>query len=108
MEVEIRPFATFRDAVGERTIRRTLDEGATVGDLLRSLEREYPALSGSLLDRDGDLRSSVTVLRNGESVARLDGTGTPLRAGDRVALSLPVTGGAAGTAAGLARDARDG
>lgn len=95
MEVEIRAFATFRDAIGERTIRREVPADATVGDLLRALEGEFPDLAGALLDADGDLPSSVTVLHNGEPVARLDGLATPLAEGDRVALSLPVTGGAA-------------
>lgn len=93
MEIEIRAFATFREAVGARTIRRDVPAGATVGDLLRALEREYADLEGTLLDTDGDVRRSVTVLRNGETVARLEGATTPLREGDRVALSLPVTGG---------------
>ncbi|MFB6192112.1 MAG: ubiquitin-like small modifier protein 1 [Haloarculaceae archaeon] len=98
MEVEVRLFATFREAVGERAIRREVGEGATVGDLLRGLEREYADLDGTLLDADGSVRASITVLRNGENVARSDGTGTALRDGDRVALSLPVTGGTAARA----------
>lgn len=99
MEVEVRLFATLREAVGARTIRHEVAEAATVGDLLRELEAEHADLEGELLDSDGSIRSSITVLHNGAPVSRPDGTGIPLRAGDRVALSLPVTGGTAVRAA---------
>ena len=92
MRVEVRSFAMFRDAVGRKTVEREYDDGATVGDVLRDVERAYPELSGRLLT-DDDLASAVTVLRNGRNVANLDGVETPLSDGDTVGISPPVTGG---------------
>ena len=75
MDVELRFFATVREAVGERTATREVEPGTTVRDVLAALEREYPALDGRL--RDGErVAGHVTVLCNGTLVTHLDGTGT--------------------------------
>lgn len=94
MEVDVKFFGTFRDAAGEATIRQEVEEGTTVIDLLRTLERRYAALSGELLEGDDELRPSLVVLRNGENVSDRDALDTKLEAADRVALSHPVSGGA--------------
>lgn len=90
MKVECRFFATFREAVGERTIERTYDEGTRVGDVLHALEAEFPDLA---LFEDGTLREYLSIMKNGRDVVHLEGLDTPLADGDTVSVFPPVAGG---------------
>jgi len=92
MPVELRYFASVREAVGQRTETRDLPAGTTVRDVLAALEDEHPDLDGRLLDDEG-VADSVTVLRNGTHVTHLDGVDTAVADGDRLAVTPPVTGG---------------
>ena len=92
MEVELRFFATVREAVGKRTATCTVEQGATVRDVLGALEAEHPALDGTLLD-DGDVAGGITVLHNGTNVVNRGGGATELADGDALSITLPVTGG---------------
>lgn len=93
VDLELRFFATFREAVGRKEIDRTFDDGVEVGDVLRALEAEFPELAGELLDGDGDIRPQLSVLKNGREVVHLEGTETSLDDGDRVSVFPPVAGG---------------
>ena len=91
--LELRFFATFREAVGQKTIEREFDANATVGDVLGAIESEFPELGGELLDDSGDIQPQLTVLKNGREVVHLEGTGTDLEDGDRMSVFPPVAGG---------------
>ncbi|MEF8808038.1 MAG: ubiquitin-like small modifier protein 1 [Natronomonas sp.] len=93
MELELRFFATFRAAVGQKTVNWEVDEGANIGDVLWAIEDEYPELVGELLDDEGDIKPQLTVLKNGREVVHLEGTETELDDGDRVSVFPPVAGG---------------
>jgi MoaD family protein len=95
MDVQLKFFATFREAVGSKLLDREGEAGATVGDLLEGLEHDYDGLSGELLV-DGDLRPQINVLRNGREVLHQQGVDTPVEDGDTVAVFPPVAGGAGG------------
>ncbi len=90
MPVQLRLFATFRDAVGAKTAEREA-AGTTVGDLLADLVAEHPELD--LFDDAGELHPHVHVLVNGRGVEHLDGLGTSVEDGDTVGLFPPVEGG---------------
>jgi len=94
MEVEVRLFAMFREAVGEKRLVREYDATASVRDVLADVEATYPALDGRLLDPTGELPATVSVMRNGRHVAHFDGPETELEDGDAVSVTPPVTGGA--------------
>jgi molybdopterin synthase sulfur carrier subunit len=93
MELELRFFATFRAAVGEKTVHREFDDDATVGDVLRGLEAAYDGLEGEILDDAGDIRPQLSVLKNGREVIHLQGTATPMADGDSLSVFPPVAGG---------------
>ena len=95
MRLELKFFATFREAVGSKFLEREYDDDATVGDVLADLEAEYEGLSGQLLD-GGDLKSQINVLKNGREVLHMDGPDTPVEDGDTLAVFPPVAGGAPG------------
>jgi molybdopterin converting factor small subunit len=63
--------------------------GATVGELLRELERAHPALAGWVLDERGQIREHVNVFVNGDH-SREE---TPLAPDDRVHVLPAITGG---------------
>jgi sulfur-carrier protein len=64
-------------------------EGATVGELLRELERARPAVSGWILDERGLIRRHINVFVNGES-GRED---TPVGPDDRIDVLPAISGG---------------
>jgi sulfur-carrier protein len=64
-------------------------DGATIGDLLRTLEREHPALVGWVLDERGLIRRHINVYVNGE----LGGKDTTVKARDEVEVLPAISGG---------------
>lgn len=89
MDLELRFFATFREAVGRKVLEREFAADATVGDVLDDLVAEYD------IDvyEDGDIRSQVSVMKNGKDVYHLDGRDTALEDGDTLSVFPPVAGG---------------
>lgn len=93
MELELRFFATFRQAVGQKSLTEAYDgEVITVGELLRNLETEYPDIE--VLEDDGTVRGFITVLKNGREITYIDGLDTKLEDGDTLSVFPPVAGGA--------------
>jgi molybdopterin synthase sulfur carrier subunit len=92
MDVELRFFATFREAAGSKTVEREFPDGATVGEVLAALEEEYEGMAGNLLE-GGDLRPQINVLLNGREVLHMDGVDTELAEGDTLSVFPPVAGG---------------
>jgi len=90
--IELRFFATYRAAVGQKTVERDYDAD-TVGAVLRAIEEEWPELAGELLDGEGAIRPQLSVLKNGREVAHMDGPGTAIEDGDTVSVFPPVAGG---------------
>ena len=64
-------------------------DGETIGDLLRALERDHPALSGWVLDERGLIRRHINVYVNGELGSR----DTVVADRDRVEVLPAISGG---------------
>jgi molybdopterin synthase sulfur carrier subunit len=78
------PIRTRTGGRGEHEL-----EAGTVGELLQSLERQHPAVSGWILDERGVIRRHINVYVNGE---RGDER-TVLAGRDRVDVVPAITGG---------------
>jgi molybdopterin converting factor small subunit len=63
--------------------------GATVGELLRELERSEPAVSGWILDERGAIRRHINVFVSGERA----GAETAVTEDDRVDVLPAISGG---------------
>lgn len=59
MELELRFFATFREAAAGRSSRREFADGSSVGDVLRELEAGYEGMNGRLIVDGGLARRST-------------------------------------------------
>ena len=58
--------APLKDLVGGT--REVAIEGASIGEVLRELERQYPKIEGWVLDEHGRVRRHVNVFVDGERV----------------------------------------
>lgn len=92
MTIELRSFATFREAIGQKTIEREYADVTTVGDVLAALESEFDGLEGQLI-QNGEIRPQLSVLKNGRDVTHAEGPATPIEDGDTVSIFPPVAGG---------------
>lgn len=90
MNVELRFFANFREAVGQKELDWETDDDATVGSVLHAVEAEYPEVD--IFD-DDEIREFLSVMKNGREVDYIDGPDTPLAAGDTISVFPPVAGG---------------
>jgi molybdopterin synthase sulfur carrier subunit len=93
MDIEVKLFGTLREPVEDSPIRLEVPSPETVDSALRALEAAYPELDGMLLDADGELVRSVTVLRNGRHIEHFAGVETSLEPGDTLSLTPPLAGG---------------
>ena len=68
-------------------------EGATLSQLIDSMESQYPGIKERLCDGDGGLRNFVNVYVNGEDVRFLDGVESATSEGDEISIVPAVAGG---------------
>lgn len=68
-------------------------DGATIADLLESLESSCPGIKARLCDDKGELRRFVNFYVNSEDIRFLDGANTPLKDGDEVSIIPAIAGG---------------
>lgn len=91
MNLTLRFYATFREAVGQKEIQRSFAPGMTVGDVLETLSEDHPELE--FFEETGELRSYLSILKNGRDITFLDGPDTDLDDGDTLSIFPPVAGG---------------
>jgi MoaD family protein len=68
-------------------------EGASVGDVLRSLAAQHPATESQLFSEEGELNRYVNVYLNDEDVRVLDGLETSVEASDTIVILPAMAGG---------------
>ena len=69
-------------------------DGATIGEVLESLQRSYPGMAGQLVTADGTLHKFVNVYVNDDDVRYLDKLDTKVAPDDVVSILPAVAGGA--------------
>jgi adenylyltransferase/sulfurtransferase len=82
----LRPFTDKLDAVEI--------DGATIGELLQNLTKQYGGLKQHLYAPDGKLRSFVNIYVNDDDIRYLQKDQTPIKSGDTVSIIPSVAGGA--------------
>jgi molybdopterin synthase sulfur carrier subunit len=91
MTATVRIPTTLRPMAGGKSEVEV--EGATVGEVLKSLDAAHPGFADRLLGEDGNLRKFVNVFVADDDVRFLDGLDTPVPDGETVAIIPAVAGG---------------
>jgi molybdopterin synthase sulfur carrier subunit len=68
-------------------------EGATVGELIDNLEKQYPGIGERLLDAQGNVRRFVNIYVNGEDIRFLSDKATAVKASDEISIVPAIAGG---------------
>jgi len=87
----IRIPPVLRPSVGGE--KEVVADGASVGEVLRSLAGLHPQTESQLFGNDGDLNRYVNVYLNDEDVRVLDGLDTPVGDGDTLVILPAMAGG---------------
>lgn len=87
-------YATFRAAVGKKTVEIDLPAGSTLRALLAAVLNAYPLLRPNLVDAQGELLGYVHLFLNGRDAPWLpQGMDTPIDADSTLDIFPPVGGG---------------
>lgn len=68
-------------------------EGSNIGEIVDSLEQNYPGIRERLCEPDGNLRRFINVYVNEEDIRFLNGPDTKLKDGDDVSIIPAIAGG---------------
>ena len=67
--------------------------GATVDELILSLDRQFPGMKARLCDPDGKVRRFLNLYVNDTDIRALQGGSTPLKPSDEVSIIPAIAGG---------------
>jgi MoaD family protein len=81
----------LRPSVGGE--KELMAEGASVGEILRSVAQRYPETESQLFADGGQLNRYVNVYLNDEDVRVLEGLETAVREGDTLVILPAMAGG---------------
>jgi sulfur-carrier protein len=68
-------------------------EGATIRELIESLEQSYPGLKERICDDQDHIRRFVNIFLNDEDVRFLNESETQVKSGDEVSIVPAIAGG---------------
>ncbi|MDO8687609.1 MAG: MoaD/ThiS family protein [Dehalococcoidales bacterium] len=86
--------AIDRQAEGHLVLEEIIDEGTTIGDLMRKLASQYQAFGDSIFDTETNKMSgNVAIALNDRLVEALEGLDTPVNDGDMIKLFAVIAGG---------------
>ncbi len=92
MAVEVRVTAVLQRVVGGA--KSVNADGATVGEVLKNLEQNYPGFKSQVLSDDGELHRFVNIYKNDEDIRFLGQLGTAVDEGDILSILPALAGGA--------------
>lgn len=93
MSVAIRLPTLLRPAASGQSIVNV--DGDTIGQVLETLQRTYPAIAGQVLTQEGSLHRFVNVYVNDDDVRYLGQLDTPVGPDDVISILPAVAGGMA-------------
>ncbi len=91
MPTNIRIPTPLRKLTGEREVVEA--DGATIDEILHSLDSTYPGLKSRICDEEGNVRRFVNVYLNDEDIRFLEDKATMVRAGDEISIVPAIAGG---------------
>lgn len=67
--------------------------GDTIESILADMESNYPGIKERICDESGNIRRFINIYVNEEDIRFQDGTGTPVKDGDRISIIPAIAGG---------------
>lgn len=67
--------------------------GATIGEVLQSLEQNHPGIKARIFDDNGQVRRFVNIFANDEDIRFLQNLETPVKEDDEVSIVPAIAGG---------------
>jgi molybdopterin synthase sulfur carrier subunit len=67
--------------------------GATVGDLITSLDSQFPGIRERICDESGKVRRFVNIFANDEDIRFLKNLETPVKDSDEISIVPAIAGG---------------
>ena len=92
MAVKVRIPTPLRKLTKEKDIVE-LNGAANIGDLIESLDKNYPGIKERLVDEKGEVRRFINVFINDEDIRFLENKQTSLKDGDEVSIVPAIAGG---------------
>lgn len=92
MPVKVRIPTPLRKLTKEKDIVE-LNGAANIGDLIESLEKNYPGIKERLVDEKGEVRRFINVFINDEDIRFLENKQTSIKDGDEVSIVPAIAGG---------------
>jgi sulfur-carrier protein len=92
MSVSVRVPTILRTYTGGES--EVSADGATLSELLESLDSSFPGIKGRIVDEQGQIRRFVNVYVGNDDVRFLDGLDTKLSGDAKVSIIPAVAGGA--------------
>jgi MoaD family protein len=68
-------------------------QGATIGELIADLEKNYPGIKARICDDGGQVRRFVNIFLSDEDIRFLQNLDTPVKDGDEVSIVPAIAGG---------------
>ena len=68
--------------------------GATIGELIVNLEKQYPGIKERICDDQGKVRRFVNIFANDEDIRFLKNLETPVKESDEISIVPAIAGGA--------------
>ena len=91
MPTNIRIPTPLRKLTGEQEVVQA--DGTTIGEVLESLDGNYPGLKDRICDEQGNVRRFVNVYLNDEDIRFLDEKATAVKDGDEISIIPAIAGG---------------
>jgi molybdopterin synthase sulfur carrier subunit len=90
VSVEVRVTSVLQRVVGGKSVRT---EGNTIGEVLESVNTNYPGFKEQITTSDGSLHRFVNIYINDEDIRFLQSLETPVKEGDVVSILPALAGG---------------
>ncbi|MFH1996914.1 MAG: ubiquitin-like small modifier protein 1 [Candidatus Omnitrophota bacterium] len=101
MSITVRIPTPLQKLTGNKT--EVVSAGATVGELIENLEKEYPGIKSRICDEEGKVRRFINIYVNQEDVRFLQRDSTPVKDGDEISIVPAIAGGSGSAREGARR-----
>lgn len=90
--IQVRVTAVLQKLTGGQ--KAVEASGSTIAEVLDDIDRRFPGFKDQMFSDDGKLQRFVNVYLNDEDIRYTGGTGTAVRAGDKLDILPALAGGA--------------